>query len=254
MCTMRSMLERSTYLPKNVGAIEKASLRFSFPTGVGIVVVDRFRAPEYVLVPDELASTVKPESLAGKYAAKIAIAQALGEYPHFLHMEVLKHPEGDPYVKVSDRVQSSLIEKGIAGIPISISHDGGIAVGFAVLDKGDVSNMRVGVDVTVDRPDGLLERHPQKAFTDSEIAEMKGDPEKIKGRWAVKEAIAKILVGRGAPMTRWKTIETYEDSQGLQINTSGISEKFRTLYGIEKWHVSMVREGSASFAFVVAHK
>lgn len=73
---------------------------------------------------------------AGRYAAKEAIAKALGtgfsEEVTWQDIEILRSPNGAPSVELSDGARCVADSLGITAWFVSISHSGGIAVASAV--------------------------------------------------------------------------------------------------------------------------
>ncbi len=113
--------------------------------GVGIDVVDvaRFvatleRAPglrERLFTPDE--RDLPPASLAARFAAKEAIAKALGAPAGMRWQDatVRRVPGTQPVVEVTGTVQARADELGVARFHLSISHDAGIASAVVVAER-----------------------------------------------------------------------------------------------------------------------
>jgi holo-[acyl-carrier protein] synthase len=114
-----------------------------------VVLVDRFvRALERTpllaerLFTDAERFTVAgnarpPESLAARFAAKEAVAKALGA-PSGLHWhdcEIVSDGDGRPWLTVSDSVAAAAAERGISRWHLSLSHDGGIASAMVVAER-----------------------------------------------------------------------------------------------------------------------
>lgn len=75
-------------------------------------------------------------SLAARFAAKEALAKALGA-PAGLHWhdaEVVTAEEGRPSFLLSGTVAARAEQLGVRGVHLSLSHDGGIATAMVVLD------------------------------------------------------------------------------------------------------------------------
>lgn len=111
--------------------------------GVDVVDVDRFtsvlaRSPRLsarVLTPDE--HSARPASMAARFAAKEALAKALGA-PRGLrwHDAVVRNePSGRPVLDVTGTVHAALEQRGVHGVHLSLSHDGGLAVAMVVLES-----------------------------------------------------------------------------------------------------------------------
>src|SRR5690349_20237540 len=77
------------------------------------------------------------ESLAARFAAKEAVAKALGA-PAGLHWhdcEVVTDPDGRPWLTVSGTVAQVAAERRINRWHLSLSHDGGIASAMVVAER-----------------------------------------------------------------------------------------------------------------------
>jgi holo-[acyl-carrier protein] synthase len=113
--------------------------------GVGIDVVDveRFlatlaRAPrmvEKLFTPEE--RDVPPTSLAARFAAKEAIAKALGApgNMHWHDATVRRVVGGPPEVEIRGTVAARAAELGVDRFHISLSHDAGIASAMVVAER-----------------------------------------------------------------------------------------------------------------------
>jgi holo-[acyl-carrier protein] synthase len=117
--------------------------------GIDVVLVERFtgalaRTP---LLGDRLFTEAErftgsgnprpPESLAARFAAKEAVAKALGA-PAGLHWhdcEIVTDPDGRPWLTVSGTVAAAAAERGVNRWHLSLSHDGGIASAMVVAEK-----------------------------------------------------------------------------------------------------------------------
>ncbi len=117
--------------------------------GIDVVLVDRFtRALERTpLLADRLFTAAElvtasgnprsGESLAARFAAKEAVAKALGA-PGGLHWhdcEVVADPDGRPWLTVSGTVAAAAAERGVTRWHLSLSHDGGIASAMVVAEQ-----------------------------------------------------------------------------------------------------------------------
>jgi holo-[acyl-carrier protein] synthase len=79
------------------------------------------------------------ESLAARFAAKEALAKALGA-PGDLHWhdaEVTVGDNGRPHLVVRGTVARRAAELGVTSWHVSLSHDGGIASAVVVAERGD---------------------------------------------------------------------------------------------------------------------
>lgn len=92
-----------------------------------------------VFSPDERAlcsGAPRPvEKYAGRYAAKEAFLKVCGRGVFscpFHEIEVLNRPQGEPYYRLGEQAQDLLSARGIRRVHLSISHDGGLAIAYAV--------------------------------------------------------------------------------------------------------------------------
>lgn len=117
--------------------------------GIDVVLVDRFtralaRTPQLAdrLFTDAELHTRSgnprsPESLAARFAAKEAVAKALGA-PTGLRWhdcEVVSDQAGRPWLTVSGTVAAAATECGVRRWHLSLSHDGGIASAMVVAER-----------------------------------------------------------------------------------------------------------------------
>ena len=117
--------------------------------GIDVVLVDRFagalrRTPllaERLFTEAERTTSSgnqrSVESLAARFAAKEAVAKALGA-PTGLHWhdcEVVSDPDGRPWLTVSGSVAEAAAKLDITRWHLSLSHDGGIASAMVVAER-----------------------------------------------------------------------------------------------------------------------
>jgi holo-[acyl-carrier protein] synthase len=111
--------------------------------GVDVVDVDRFatalaRRPGLVhRVLTQAEQSARPERMAGRFAAKEALAKALGA-PTGLRWHdavVRSQPSGEPTFVVSGTVRRACEARGATSVHLTLSHDGGLAVAMVVLES-----------------------------------------------------------------------------------------------------------------------
>jgi len=112
--------------------------------GIGIDVVDvaRFgqtleRTPrllQRLFTTDEQALPLA--SLAARFAAKEALAKALGAPTglHWVDASVRKDAAGRPHLQVTGTVAARTAELGVASLHVSLSHDAGIASAVVIAE------------------------------------------------------------------------------------------------------------------------
>ncbi len=113
--------------------------------GVGIDVVDIERFGESLARTGGLsarlftpAEAVRPlASLAARFAAKEALAKALGAPVgmHWHDAEVVSEDTGRPLLEIRGSVAARAAELGVAHLHLSLSHDAGIASAVVVLES-----------------------------------------------------------------------------------------------------------------------
>lgn len=112
--------------------------------GVGIDVVDVERFGESLeRTPGLSARLFTPAeasrplaSLAARFAAKEALAKALGAPAgmHWQDAEVVSESSGRPFFELRGSVRARADELGVASVHLSLSHDAGIASAMVVLE------------------------------------------------------------------------------------------------------------------------
>ena len=113
--------------------------------GVGIDVVDVARiGASLERTPAMRARLFTPAerdrpvaSLAARFAAKEALAKALGAPTGlgWLDAEIVNAPTGDPRFELRGSVRARADELGVADLHVSLSHDAGIASAVVVLES-----------------------------------------------------------------------------------------------------------------------
>ncbi len=112
--------------------------------GVGIDVVDVERFAETLARTPALRErlftvterTRPMASLAARFAAKEALAKALGapEGMHWVDAEVRSDATGRPVLVMSGAVASRASDLGASSVHVSLSHDAGIASAVVILE------------------------------------------------------------------------------------------------------------------------
>ncbi|GAA1675764.1 holo-ACP synthase [Glycomyces endophyticus] len=116
--------------------------------GIDVVAVDRFervleRTPH---VADKLFTEAersapdgrrrRTESLAARFAAKEAVAKALGAPGgmRWADCQVLSEPDGRPSLEITGSVAAVAAQRGVSRWHVSLSHDGGIATAVVIAE------------------------------------------------------------------------------------------------------------------------
>lgn len=112
--------------------------------GVDIVDVDRFQASlvrtpglaERLFTAAERAAG-RSERLAARFAAKEAVAKALGAPPglRWQDAEIETSEDGAPHLVLRGAVAEAAARRGAASWHVSLSHDGGMAMAVVILES-----------------------------------------------------------------------------------------------------------------------
>ncbi len=115
--------------------------------GVGIDVVDVARFTSSLERTPGLAARLftegerglRPRSLAARFAAKEALAKALGAPPglRWTDAEIRSAPDGRPSLHVDGTVAEAAARLGVTAWHVSLSHDGGVAVAVVTAERLD---------------------------------------------------------------------------------------------------------------------
>jgi holo-[acyl-carrier protein] synthase len=113
--------------------------------GIGVDVAEISRFDAALLRTPALASRLFAESersrpvrsLTGYFAAKEALAKALGAPPGLRWTDVvIRHgPRGNPMLEVSGTVAAAAARAGVTDWHVSISHDAGICVAMVIAER-----------------------------------------------------------------------------------------------------------------------
>lgn len=113
--------------------------------GVGIDVVDVARFEETLERTPGLRTRLftvdeqrrAPASLAARFAAKEALAKALGAPSglSWTDAEVVSGDDGRPHLRLTGAVADRADALGVAHVHVSLSHDAGIASAVVVLER-----------------------------------------------------------------------------------------------------------------------
>jgi holo-[acyl-carrier protein] synthase len=121
--------------------------------GIGVDIVDIARLEAALRRTPELAGRLftgaerrwaggrqaPAASLAGCFAAKEALAKALGAPAglRWTDAEVLRHASGRPLLTVRGTVAAAARAQGVGAWHLSLSHDGGLCVAMVIAERGE---------------------------------------------------------------------------------------------------------------------
>jgi holo-[acyl-carrier protein] synthase len=117
-----------------------------------------------------------------------------------------------------------------------------------------MSVVGVGVDVVdVSRLAEALQRTPTLAgrlFHERERASVLDEVQRLAGRFAVKEAVAKALALPGARFLEVEVVRNDDGRPGVVV--SGETAERAAALGVARFHVSIAHDAGVATAFVVA--
>jgi len=112
--------------------------------GIGVDVVDVARlAASLERTPalrerlfTEAEQPLPPASLAARFAAKEAVAKALGSPPGLGHLEaeVVVAESGRPHLRITGNAAKAARDLGVKRWHLSLSHDAGIAMAYVIAE------------------------------------------------------------------------------------------------------------------------
>lgn len=117
--------------------------------------------------------------------------------------------------------------------------------------------LAVGVDmIEVSRIATALQRHGERFnrrfFTSQELAYCAGRAERLAGRFAVKEAVAKAL-GTGIGDVRWIDIEVVCNERGRpELILHERAKELAAALGLKEWSISLSHTDTHAVGFAVA--
>lgn len=114
-----------------------------------------------------------------------------------------------------------------------------------------------GVDlIEIERVSQAIERHGERfltrVFTPQELAELKGNPASLAGRFAAKEAVAKAL-GTGIGVIAWQEIEILRGpAREPLLFLHGAAAELAAQKHLTEWTVSLSHTETLAVAAVFA--
>lgn len=97
-------------------------------------LIERLFTESEARLPD--GTLRRPESLAARFAAKEALAKAMGSPGGMLWQdaEIVTSPNGQPEFVLRGTVAAKATELGVVNVRVSLSHDAGLATAFVVCE------------------------------------------------------------------------------------------------------------------------
>lgn len=108
--------------------------------GIDICAVDRFAQPrpgvlERLFTPPERVGSAA--TLAGRFAAKEALAKALGAPGGLAWTDCVvgRRESGQPFIELAGAVEAQAAALGVTDVFVSITHDAGVAAAVVVCER-----------------------------------------------------------------------------------------------------------------------
>jgi holo-[acyl-carrier protein] synthase len=117
---------------------------------------------------------------------------------------------------------------------------------------------RVGIDLTSvgtvrDAVATHGDRYLQRVYTARELVDCGGDPVRLAGRFAAKEAAIKVLRPSASTAVPWNQIEVVREPDGrVELVLVGRAAARADQQGLTGFSVSLSHEGDAACAVVIA--
>lgn len=194
-------------------------------------------------------------SVAGKLAAHDAAAHLLAVNTLFSDIKILNKDSGRPYAEIAEDLWPVLAKNGIVDIPVSIAHDGGIALGIAAAETNATPGLRVGMDVTtLERMEKTLRGGIKRLMTSGEIDEINDDAVELARRFTAKEAIMKVYGTGNSHGMYFRNIITHikEGEMSIELKDEALTHQERL--GFNHIHIRHAQDQNFVAAFVLAHK
>jgi holo-[acyl-carrier protein] synthase len=151
--------------PTRDGGVTQGPPEGTTELGIDIIKVDRIRNAlerfgerftRRILTDAEKAYVRgRPETLAGRWAAKEAVSKVLGlgvRGVGWREIEIVRLPTGQPTVRLHDRAERRAAQLGMARIAVSISHeqDYAVAIAYGVRTAGGAFVFPVDIEARLD--------------------------------------------------------------------------------------------------------
>ena len=117
---------------------------------------------------------------------------------------------------------------------------------------------RVGIDLAsvADVREAVAahgDRYLRRVYTAQELLDCGGDPARLAGRFAAKEAVIKVLRPRRDTALPWSDIEVLRHPEGwTEVRLAGSAARRAEHEGLAAFSVSMSHEGDTACAVVMA--
>jgi holo-[acyl-carrier protein] synthase len=112
--------------------------------GIGVDLVDVARFETAIANTPKLKDRLFTEgekslnsySLAARFAAKEALMKAVGKAKglSFQEVQIIKDEYGKPSFELSGKSEKTVLDRGIANLHLSLSHDGQMAIAYVIAE------------------------------------------------------------------------------------------------------------------------
>lgn len=185
-------------------------------------------------------------SLAGRFAAKMAINKAIQKRIPWKDINILSSQMGEPVLSFSEKINLS--------ISISITHEEDLVAAFAAFPSRGAT-VAVGIDAaSITRISALLPQTKimQKILTPLESAEIKSNPINMAEKWSGKEAVSKAIgigIWHGASLQDIEII-TCEGKPSVKLHGKVLEQARKK--GLSSWTLNYIKDKKFVLAAVLA--
>lgn len=180
-------------------------------------------------------------SLAGRYAAKLAVREAIHKEIPWKDMNILPSQTQQPVISIPN-------------VSISITHEDDLAAAAAAYASPG-NTIAVGIDATKSsRIADFVKNEPnvvKRILSSKEFGELKDEQKEVAEKWAGKEAVSKALgigIWHGGSL---QDIEILTHKAEPRVKFKGrLFEKVRN-QGLNEWRIVYMSDEKFTMAFVV---
>lgn len=192
-------------------------------------------------------------SLIGRYAAKLAVRDALQKQIPWKDMNILSSQVGEPVLSFSDKLTKLYYKKSIPDVAVSITHEENLVAALAGYSLK--KSFAVGIDAaSISRTAKLITQIKilQKILTRQEMKEIDDLQNGIAEKWAAKEAVSKAIgigIWHGASL---QNIEILTQNGKPFVKLGGKILEKANAKSLFNWNLSFIKNKSFVLAFVFA--
>lgn len=216
------------------------------------------RLEEYFTQAERTYCQARIPSYAGRLAGKHAVRNILEETVPWVDISIEPTPSEQPIIQLSGYALEVAKSRNIARMPISISHDQGIAMAFVMGVDDSSDSLCLGTDIaSVARIEGVFSKHGahflRRIYSPEEIDQAAGDVVRLTEMWAGKEAVTKALgTGVWREGIAWTDIAILNaEIKSPSVHISGAALIQARRKGLQSFAINFIHDFANPMAFVV---